>query len=77
MGVLSHENFSPPVSSSLFLLLSFFLALNFSQAFLFDQLITINHDRHLRLLQSCSTLLRKTLTADHYGLGPPGVDATG
>ena len=65
-----------------FTLLSFFLSYpsslffpplhNFSQVFLFHQLIAINYGLHLRLIQtlclhlSRSTPLRKTLTFNHY-----------
>ena len=53
--------------------LHFFLSVHiFPQVFPFDQLITIKHDLFLRLIQtlcprlSRSTLLRETLTVDHY-----------
>ena len=75
-GHASHENLFTPLSSFLLVLslsLSFFLftsLLSLIHSFL--QLITINYDPHLRIIQTlclhlyCSTLLRKTLTVNHY-----------
>ena len=69
MGKGSHPclSFFP---SYLFSLIPFFLF--FLQVFLFYQLITINHNLHLRSIQKFVSPLktfhspRKTLTADHY-----------